>query len=55
MNYSLDIKLKAQKIKLAAFDIDGVMTDGSLTYLPDGTRAKPFNGKDGPGVVMLNW
>lgn len=54
MNYSLDIKLKAQKIKLAAFDIDGVMTDGSLTYLPDGTQAKTFNAKDGLGVVMLN-
>lgn len=54
MNYSLDIKLKAQKIKLAAFDIDGVMTDGSLTYLPDGTQTKTFNAKDGLGVVMLN-
>ena len=47
MEISLDIKLKAKKIKLAAFDIDGVMTDGSLIYLPDGSQAKAFNAKDG--------
>ncbi len=54
MEISLDIKLKAKKIKLAAFDIDGVMTDGSLIYLPDGNQAKAFNAKDGLGVVMIN-
>lgn len=51
---SLELKLKAKKIKLAAFDIDGVMTDGSLTYLPDGNQTKTFNAKDGLGVVMIN-
>ena len=51
---SLDLKLKAKNIKLAAFDIDGVMTDGSLFYLPDGSQAKVFNAKDGLGIVMLN-
>src|SRR5699024_8106494 len=35
-------------------DVDGVMTDGSLTYLPDGSQIKTFNAKDGQGVVMLN-
>ncbi len=50
---SLDIKLKASKIKLAAFDVDGVMTDGSLIYLPDGTEAKAFSAKDGLGLSML--
>lgn len=54
MYNSLDLKLKAKNIKLAAFDIDGVMTDGSLTYLPDGSQSKTFNAKDGLGVVMLN-
>ena len=51
---SLDLKLKAKNIKLAAFDIDGVMTDGSLFYLPDSSQAKVFNAKDGLGIVMLN-
>ncbi len=51
---NLDLKYKAKKIKLVAFDVDGVMTDGSLTYLPDGSQIKTFNAKDGQGVVMLN-
>jgi len=51
---SLDLKLKIKKIKLAAFDVDGVMTDGSLSYLEDGTQVKTFNAKDGLGLVMLN-
>ncbi len=50
----LNLKLKAQNIKLVAFDIDGVMTDGSLTYLPNGEQVKTFNAKDGQGIVMLN-
>ena len=32
MNSNLELKLKAKKIKLVAFDVDGVMTDGSLTF-----------------------
>lgn len=50
----INLKLKAQKIKLVAFDVDGVMTDGSLTYLPNGEQIKTFNAKDGQGIVMLN-
>lgn len=51
-----DIELisKAQKIKLVAFDVDGVMTDGSLTFDEDGKEYKTFNAKDGQGIVMLN-
>ncbi len=51
---SIELKLKAKNIKLAAFDVDGVMTDGSLIYLPDGKQSKTFNAKDGLGIVMLN-
>ncbi|HIS73674.1 TPA: HAD hydrolase family protein [Candidatus Galligastranaerophilus intestinavium] len=51
---SVEIKLKASKIKLAAFDVDGVMTDGSLIYLPDGSEAKAFNAKDGLGLSLLS-
>ena len=51
---NLDLKARASKIKLIAFDVDGVMTDGSLTYLPDGSQVKTFNAKDGQGIVMLN-
>ena len=44
----------AKKIKLLAFDVDGVMTDGSLTFLEDGREIKTYNAKDGLGVVMLS-
>lgn len=49
-----DIDLRASKIKLAAFDVDGVMTDGSITYDENGVEYKTFNAKDGHGITMLN-
>lgn len=42
------------KIKLAAFDVDGVMTDGSITYDENGVEYKTFNAKDGHGLASLN-
>ncbi|MDR1169117.1 MAG: HAD-IIIA family hydrolase [Heliobacteriaceae bacterium] len=42
------------KIKLAAFDIDGVMTDGSLTFDENGVEYKTYNAKDGQGIINLN-
>jgi len=51
---SLELKLAAGKIKCVAFDVDGVMTDGSLTFFEDGREVKTFNAKDGQGVCMLN-
>lgn len=41
-------------IKLAAFDVDGVMTDGSITYDDNGVEYKTFNAKDGHGIVELH-
>ena len=41
-------------IKLAAFDVDGVLTDGSITYDENGVEYKTFNAKDGQGIVNLN-
>ena len=49
-----DNDLRASKIKLAAFDVDGVMTDGSITYDENGVEYKTFNAKDGHGITMLN-
>ena len=55
MNKIKDAKLLAlaKNIKLVAFDVDGVMTDGSLTFSEDGKEIKTYNAKDGLGVVML--
>ncbi|MBR3605428.1 MAG: HAD hydrolase family protein [Candidatus Gastranaerophilales bacterium] len=54
MDNNLELKAIASKIKLVAFDVDGVMTDGSLTFLEDGREIKTYNAKDGLGVVMLS-
>jgi 3-deoxy-D-manno-octulosonate 8-phosphate phosphatase (KDO 8-P phosphatase) len=44
---------RARKIKLVAFDIDGVMTDGTLFLGDDGQEYKGFNSLDGHGLKML--
>jgi 3-deoxy-D-manno-octulosonate 8-phosphate phosphatase (KDO 8-P phosphatase) len=43
----------AKKIKLLVFDVDGVMTDGSVTYDENGIEYKTFNVKDGHGLVRM--
>lgn len=44
---------RAQKIRLIAFDVDGVMTDGTLFLADDGQEFKGFNSLDGHGLKML--
>lgn len=44
---------KAAKIKLLVFDVDGVLTDGSLIIGDDGKEYKAFYSKDGLGMKML--
>jgi len=46
--------MKDTDIKLVAFDVDGVLTDGSLTFDEFGHECKTFNAKDGQGIVNLN-
>lgn len=48
-----DIINKASKIKLLVFDVDGVLTDGSLIVGDDGEEYKAFFSKDGLGMKML--
>lgn len=44
---------RAQAVKLAIFDVDGVLTDGKLYFLVDGSEFKTFNTLDGQGIKML--
>ena len=44
---------RASKIKMVVFDVDGVMTDGSLFLGDDGQEYKAFNSLDGHGLKML--
>jgi 3-deoxy-D-manno-octulosonate 8-phosphate phosphatase (KDO 8-P phosphatase) len=38
-------------IKLLLFDVDGVLTDGSIIVHGDGSESKEFNIRDGAGIV----
>lgn len=44
---------KAAQIKLVIFDVDGVLTDGSLFIGDDGMEYKAFYSRDGLGMKML--
>lgn len=44
---------RARNIRLVAFDVDGVMTDGTLFLADDGQEYKGFNSLDGHGLRML--
>lgn|SRR5574344_432465 len=50
----LNLKYCAQNIKAIVFDVDGVLTDGSLIFDENGKESKAFNAKDGQGIVMMN-
>ncbi|TNF98935.1 MAG: 3-deoxy-manno-octulosonate-8-phosphatase KdsC [Gammaproteobacteria bacterium] len=49
-----DVISRANKIRLVAFDVDGVLTDGSLFFGDDGQEYKAFNSRDGHGIKMLH-
>ena len=44
---------RARAVRLAVFDVDGVLTDGTLYIGPSGEALKAFNILDGHGVKML--
>ncbi|MES2041546.1 MAG: HAD hydrolase family protein [Pseudomonadota bacterium] len=43
----------ASKIRLMIFDVDGILTDGSLYFGPEGEMMKCFNVLDGHGIKLL--
>lgn len=47
------IKERAREIELVIFDVDGVLTDGSLYYTAKGEGQKRFHALDGHGMKML--
>ncbi len=48
-----DVIRRAANVKLAVFDVDGVLTDGTLLFGDDGQEYKAFSTKDGHGMRML--
>ena len=53
LNVEPDIIACAARIKLAVFDVDGVLTDGRIILGPKGEEYKVFHVRDGHGLVML--
>ncbi len=42
---------RAERVKLLLFDVDGVLTDGTVFIHTDGTETKPFFIRDGIAMV----
>ena len=53
LNFLPELLLKAQDIKVAFFDVDGVLTDGGLYMSEQGETLKRFNTLDGHGLKLL--
>jgi len=45
-------KTELKQIKLLAMDVDGVLTDGTITICSDGSESKSFHLLDGHGIKM---
>lgn len=48
-----DAIARAARIRLMIFDVDGILTDGSLYFGPAGEVIKSFNVLDGHGIKLL--
>ncbi|UNU73138.1 HAD hydrolase family protein [Moraxella nasovis] len=48
-----NILKKAQKIKLFAMDVDGILSDGKIIYNAEGVETKAFYVQDGVGLKAL--
>lgn len=48
-----EIIARAAQVRLLVFDVDGVLTDGSLYLQDDGQEVKAFYSLDGHGIKML--
>jgi len=50
-----DILNRTKDIKLLIFDVDGVLTDGSIIIGDDGEEYKAFHSRDGHGMKLLQY
>lgn len=48
-----EFERRAADVRLAAFDVDGVLTDGRIILGPSGEEYKAFHVRDGHGLVAL--
>lgn len=52
---ALDDSMRARiaPLRMMIFDVDGVLTDGRIIYLDDGSEMKQFSVQDGHGIRLL--
>jgi 3-deoxy-D-manno-octulosonate 8-phosphate phosphatase (KDO 8-P phosphatase) len=48
-----DLRTRLSRVRGLILDVDGVLTDGSMTFDEDGRETKTFDVKDGLGLVLL--
>lgn len=53
LSFPAELLLQAQGIRVAFFDVDGVLTDGGLYFTESGETIKRFNTLDGQGIKLL--
>ncbi len=53
LNFSPELLLRAQAIRVVFFDVDGVLTDGGLYFSESGESLKRFSVLDGQGLKLL--
>jgi len=53
LTFNPALLLKAQGVRVAFFDVDGVLTDGGLLFSEAGESLKRFNTLDGHGLKLL--
>jgi 3-deoxy-D-manno-octulosonate 8-phosphate phosphatase (KDO 8-P phosphatase) len=53
LQFQPELLLRAQGVRVAFFDVDGVLTDGSLYFSESGETMKRFNTLDGHGLKLL--
>jgi len=49
---SPDVGERARRIRLLLFDVDGVLTDGRISFQAEMDEAKSFNARDGVGIRL---
>lgn len=49
-----ELRSRASRVKLLLFDVDGVLTDGSIIVHADGSESKRFHIRDGAAIVWAN-
>jgi 3-deoxy-D-manno-octulosonate 8-phosphate phosphatase (KDO 8-P phosphatase) len=53
LHFPPELLLQAQGIRVAFFDVDGVLTDGGLYFSESGEALKRFHTLDGQGLKLL--